>query len=70
MRQMYLAADQWFSWFWGLTCDFWAENAEIKPRVTVKAIRSVALSMTSLRSLAERYGFAIAFDAGLETGFT
>jgi hypothetical protein len=21
---------QWFKWFWGLTCDFWAKNAEKK----------------------------------------
>jgi hypothetical protein len=27
-------------WFWGLTCDFWAENAKIKIRARVKVIDS------------------------------
>ena len=25
-----LLIDKWVRWFWGLTCDFWAENAENK----------------------------------------
>jgi hypothetical protein len=24
----YVVGEQWFRLFWGLTCDFWAENAE------------------------------------------
>jgi hypothetical protein len=29
------------SWFWGLTCDFWAENGKRKMAARVKAIHSV-----------------------------
>jgi hypothetical protein len=32
-----------FRWFWGLTCDLWAENEEKKITATTKAIESVAL---------------------------
>jgi hypothetical protein len=30
MCQLYFLLFEWFRWFWGLTCDFWAENGERK----------------------------------------
>ena len=32
----------WLRWFWGLTCDFWAENAENNSEAKTTAIESVA----------------------------
>jgi hypothetical protein len=32
---------QWVRWFWGLTCDFWAENVRKKIKARAKAIKSV-----------------------------
>jgi hypothetical protein len=30
IRQLYLVLIEGVRWFWGLTCDFWAENAKKK----------------------------------------
>jgi hypothetical protein len=51
-----------FSWFWGLTCDFWAENAKEKIKAKAKAMKSVT-SPCGLRSSLRQSGSA--FRAGL-----
>jgi hypothetical protein len=32
IRHVEVADFYWVRWFWGLTCDFWAENEEKKRR--------------------------------------
>jgi hypothetical protein len=53
--------------FWGLTCDFWAENADKKIKAKAKAIKSVALPFGLHSGLRQSGGrFAAALDAGLK----
>src|ERR1700756_2143187 len=64
--QLYFILFEGVRWFWGLTCDFWAENAERNfegQKTEAKAIDLVA-SPFGLRSCLRQSGRAASLLAG------